>query len=358
MDATRLSGILRRRPVVAAALALAAAVAAGAVVLGPDRIGRAVDFAADLNVTELSYCACRPDTTVSFTNENGLALAASVYEPARSPAAGTPGVVLVHGNTPRGRRLPLYRLLARRLAERGHVVLALDLGGFGESEDPFRRGAGGGYDFEADVRAGLGYLDRRAGVHPDSLFLLAHSLGASPALAVSLEDPRVRAAALVGPPRRNTERLRSPSQRAYFWDRAVSTHREVYGRGFPEWYGREQFVEEKRARDIERSLPDLAVEGHTPVLLLDGAREPAADRRYLAEYHRRMACPKAYHTLEDAGHYLNTIELVGPLDGFLFDAEVARRAVEHIDGWFRGGWKDCSGERREEKNVSGTADTA
>lgn len=70
---------------------------------------------------DLGACLCGAAQEVTVVRDDGLKLAASVYT--EDAAERRPAIVLLHGNTHRGRRLPLYKVLASRLAERGYVVL-------------------------------------------------------------------------------------------------------------------------------------------------------------------------------------------------------------------------------------------
>jgi hypothetical protein len=77
---------------------------------------------------DLGACLCGAAPEVTVVRDDGLKLAASVYT--EDGAERRPAIVLLHGNTHRGRRLPLYKVLASRLAERGYVVLTLDRAGW------------------------------------------------------------------------------------------------------------------------------------------------------------------------------------------------------------------------------------
>ncbi len=83
---------------------------------------------------------------------------------------------------------------------------------------------------------------------------------------------------------------------------------------------------------IERHVPELARPGHKPLLLVDGARETPKDRKYLADYHRRLAERMAYVTIPDSDHYANSWGLVG---ASFYDALAVRRTVDALDGWMR-----------------------
>src|SRR4029077_8460393 len=62
---------------------------------------------------DLWVCRCHPDRDVVLARPDGLRMHASVFGLDRDRPA--PGIVLVHGNTPKGRKLPIYRLLSTKL---------------------------------------------------------------------------------------------------------------------------------------------------------------------------------------------------------------------------------------------------
>ena len=78
------------------------------------------------------------------------------YELFPKPAAERPpAVVLVHGFT--GDRV-LMSGLARRLADNGYGVLAIDVNGHGENRNPFRGGTAESDSLRADVKNAVDYL--------------------------------------------------------------------------------------------------------------------------------------------------------------------------------------------------------
>jgi pimeloyl-ACP methyl ester carboxylesterase len=87
-----------------------------------------------------------------------------------------------------------WRRLAKLLSARGHRVLAVDLIGYGESEDWPRARAPFRTEFDVDVTAAL--LDRCA----SPVHLVGHSYGGRVGLALALRDPRrIRSLALFEP---------------------------------------------------------------------------------------------------------------------------------------------------------------
>lgn len=266
----------------------------------------------------MGLCRCAPDSVLTIHRDDGLGLAASVYGVGGARGA----VLLLHGLTPYGRDLPVYRVLARALADAGFVAMTLDFAGFGESDDPYVLGSEEALDNTRDVQAALGALAAIAGVD-GGIVLVGHSRGAIEAMAVGLNDPRIDLVVAIGPPRRTAEILATDQGREYHWDRLRRTYDSVYHRPLPEWLTRDRFLELKAERDIERFLPRWMMPDHVPLLLVDGDREPDEDREYLSRYASQVVPPKRYVTVERADHYLNT----GWLWGWIY---FDRRALEAV----------------------------
>ncbi|MGB5661023.1 MAG: hypothetical protein WBO54_16230, partial [Thermoanaerobaculia bacterium] len=107
------------------------------------------------SLVDLRIGAYSPDRMTEIRRSGGLRLVAREYHPAASPRAT---ILLLHGNTPRGSDLAFYRVLGRRLADAGYLVLAPDFAGFGESGDPFSIPYEGDFSADFDVQAWLEYL--------------------------------------------------------------------------------------------------------------------------------------------------------------------------------------------------------
>ena len=108
------------------------------------------------------------------------------YYPAESDR---PLVILVHGSTRAGRRAALVRALATTLAGRGVPVLALDLTGFGESENPAVP-LSEAPRLELDVLEAAGYAVERGLTREGRYAYVGHSLGAGVVLAAGQLEPR------------------------------------------------------------------------------------------------------------------------------------------------------------------------
>ncbi len=278
----------------------------------------------------MRICTCSADEEVRFQRDDGLTIAASIYsDPSHLPK---PGIVLVHGNTHLGRRLSLYKVLASELAERGYLVLTIDMTGYGESDDPFEPGVLEAIDNERDVVSALDYMTTVPEVDEEKIYAVGHSMGATPALAAGIKEPAVRKIVAIGPARRLTERLSRPSDRDYFWQRAKHIRTQVYGSPFPEWFGFDAWLEWSLSLDISGFLTQLSAPAHKPILLIDGELEAEADKRYLRDLYERLSEPKHYVTIRGSDHYANTRD-VGRL--VLYDEHVVSETVSVIDDWLR-----------------------
>lgn len=130
-------------------------------------------------------------TSVTLTTEDGVQLAATVWEPPGRPMAG---IVLVHGPS---RTRHDWGRLAEQLAMRGFVALAVDLRGHGESS-----GVEAGGDLVSmvrDVTAAARYLLERPG-GPSSLGLVGASLGGTLGVLAAQAVPALRSFALLSTP--------------------------------------------------------------------------------------------------------------------------------------------------------------
>ena len=120
-----------------------------------------------------------PHENVTLRTADGIRLAAW-YVPSRNGAA----IVLVHGG---GGDRDGLKLHATMLARHGYGVLLYDERGRGDSGG---RSNAFGWDWPADVRASVNFLERRGVRH---VGLLGLSTGAEVAITAAAEDPRVAA---------------------------------------------------------------------------------------------------------------------------------------------------------------------
>src|ERR1039458_3725544 len=102
-----------------------------------------------------------------------------------------PAVVLIHGFMADRK---LMSVLARRLAENGYAVLAIDVNGHGENSNPFGGGVGDAGSLREDVKQAVDYLRSSPFVDGSRIVVMGHSMGAGAALAYRPPDPDLNAA--------------------------------------------------------------------------------------------------------------------------------------------------------------------
>ncbi|MCB0111975.1 MAG: alpha/beta hydrolase [Caldilineaceae bacterium] len=262
-------------------------------------------------------------TPVTFTSD-GLAIVGTLVEPP-GHAASYPGIVLLHGSTPVGRKMGLYRLLGHTLAERGYVVLTIDLRGYGASADPPDLQEPESFNFVADVRHAVDYLAATAAVRPDQIYLVGHSFGGDVAISAAVADPRVQKVVAIGPGRRFDERGGSPAAAEFNYFRRREMRYMLLRQAIPP----ATFMAYRPGLPLENHM-DYFTANHQPLLLIDGALESPADQAFLADLYQEISEPKAYLTLAGADHYVNTAN-VGPL--VIYDQRALAELVEEIDQW-------------------------
>jgi len=249
---------------------------------------------------------------VSFLSD-GLNIVGDLRQAGHGDAR--PGIVLLHGSSPWGRRLALYRLLAGELCSRGYVVLTIDVRGFGESDDPVSLTDLQALDGSRDVIRAINFLSSSSHVDADRISLVGHSMGGGLAIKAGIGDTRVRKIIAIGPPRRVRERI---DQELSDW-RSRFSHDRRFDRQVP--------------LDVVRRLL-LSSEDHPAIFLIDGEWEDPRDQWYLSGFYEQIQGPKRYVTMKGTGHYLSTAGFFGcPI--VLYDARILRKTVDEIDAWLR-----------------------
>jgi dienelactone hydrolase len=255
-----------------------------------------------------------------------LRIAGTLYTP--SPLTGLhPAVVMSHGGTRRGRRLALYTVAARKLAERGYIVLTLDFRGFGDSERPRRFETAADLDFVQDVVAAVDYIATLRNVDTGTISAVGHSFGAGVAVAASLRDHRVSRAISISPGRNTAKRFFGPGAP----DPSYPSRRMSRDMGIEPPIPPELFDPHLKAYVAEAILDHPT---HPPVLLVDGAKESPEDLAFLADVAARMTGPKGYVTIPGADHYFGTQpDQDGSVTTARYDAPVMDALVESLDAW-------------------------
>jgi dienelactone hydrolase len=265
-----------------------------------------------------------------------LQIAGTLYSPS-TPFGTSPALVIGHGGTPKGRRLALYTVAARKLAERGYVVLAIDFRGFGDSEKPTRFQTASDLDFVQDVTAAVDFLSTLRRVDTSRIGVLGHSFGAGVAVLAAIRDRRISRAVSLSPGRNTARRFFGPGAIAPKYPSRRMSHDMEISPPIP----REVFDPHLKDYVAEAILDYPA---HPPVLLVDGAREEEEDLAFLKDVAARATEPKGYVTIPGADHYFGTGQRqLGTLPAVPYDAPVMNSLVDAVDGWMR---KDFPAGRR------------
>src|SRR5215469_5501424 len=105
------------------------------------------------------------------------------------PEKRPPAVVLIHGFT--SDRVATSSL-ARRLAQNGYGVLAIDLSGHGENRNPFSR-----EKLRDDVSTAVAFLRQSPLVDPSRIVVMGHSMGAGATIDYASRDRNLAAAVMI-----------------------------------------------------------------------------------------------------------------------------------------------------------------
>jgi pimeloyl-ACP methyl ester carboxylesterase len=256
----------------------------------------------------------------------GVVMRGSLYRP--TTAGLLPGLILVHGQTPQGRRLPLYVLLARELADRGYAVLALDLPGFGESDMPLRPDDLASWDARADIIEAVDYLRGLPFIDPERIGVLGHSMGANLAAGAGALDRRIQTVVAVGPPHPAAEGwiVDGMPNQAHFHE-AFSR-----SRGFDQPLPLETFRAWVSLLDMQTYLNHYGGPSHQPLLLIDASRDPRVRKESNARLTELISETKRYITIPNTNHYNNTAG-IGSL--IFYDRIAMDILVDEIDLWLR-----------------------
>lgn len=217
-----------------------------------------------------------PYEKVSFTTSDGLKLF-GWYVPSRNGAA----VIAFPG-----RKGPQAH--TRMLARHGYGVLLFDRRGEGESEgDPTSWGWGN----EKDIKAGIGFLQRRADVDPERIGGLGLSVGGEMMIQTAAETDALKAVASEGAGMRSVrEALDSPSSP-------------------DKWLGTPFKVVETAATAVFHDAPPPANLGDLvakvaprPLLLMYSGHGQGGEVELSPEFFRAAGTPKTLWKIPGAGH--------------------------------------------------------
>ncbi|MCB0195123.1 MAG: alpha/beta fold hydrolase [Anaerolineae bacterium] len=262
---------------------------------------------------------------VSFQSDE-LTIQGYLYqEPTGQPQ---PAIVLLHGSSPFGKRLGLYRLLGEMLSRQGYVVLSIDQRGYWASDNPENLDEADDLDFAGDVSSAVDYLLTQPGVDSERLYVIGHSFGGDVALTAGVQDARLKKMVAIAPGRRFTERGGTPDAPEFDYFK----HRDQRYMWLWESIPTDVYLESRTKLPIENHVDYFSAPDHKPLFLIDGGLESADDQEFLQTMFNNFAEPKRYVTLENADHYAN-IANFGPV--VIYDSRVIQQLVQEIDLWLQ-----------------------
>jgi len=243
---------------------------------------------------------------VEFSSDK-LVLRGELYLPELTHA---PAILVCHAMHGGGFRwLPLYRIFARRAAERGFACMLFDFRGCGESEGQFDYGRGE----QGDAKAALEFLLSRRQVDTTSAFLVGRSLGGTVAIYSLVNDPRVKGYALWATPpdhyqniKRYIEKMRGKLGYAIFLllsivDRVYEVRLDL-------------FELKLRPKDVRGKLMTLSGarlitgKNHPPILFIIGDEDDYVSLPEEKSYENSITGRKRLVVLPQTGHTFKQAE--------------------------------------------------
>jgi dienelactone hydrolase len=113
-----------------------------------------------------------------------------VFPPANRP----PAIVMVHGFTADRQ---FMSSLARRVAQNGYAVLAIDVSGHGANRNPFASGLANADALRPDVKKAVDFLRNYQFVDGSKIAVMGHSMGAGAVLDYATVDPNLKGAIMI-----------------------------------------------------------------------------------------------------------------------------------------------------------------
>ena len=264
----------------------------------------------------------KPSKTVSFLSGN-LQIKGDLYL-TQFPQE-VPTILLLHGSSIFGRKLPFIPAVAQAFQQLGYNVFATDLRSHGESEKP-QLYTPVAFDFAQDVTAAFDYLETLFPNRTQPFYLVGHSFGAGVATAALARESRIEKVVLFAPPRRLEERFLNPQSREkqkllLRWQIDMGLDRPL---NYAFWHP------VMAALDLETYIQDLEKPGHPPIFLIDAQQEPEEDLAFFQQMYQRISNPVDYWTIPNTGHYLDTGFILG---WGAYHPPIVQQFVHHIDRW-------------------------
>ena len=271
---------------------------------------------------ELKAVPYQPTKTVSFIVDN-LTLKGDLYFPESAETA--PTIILLHGSSIFGRKLPIIPALADEFQQKGYRVFAIDLRAHGESDAP-KTYTTEAFNFANDVTAAIDYLNSHFPSQNSQIYVLGHSFGGGVTMAAQHQDSRISKAIVFAPPRRLKERFLDPEAQ----EKEKLMFRWQVDMQLPKPLEFSFWKPVMEALDIETYQQDFTKPGHIPLLILDAEFEPPEDLVFLKNLSEQMTPIVDYWTIPQTGHYLDT-GLIG--NSPFCNPTVIQTFVGYVDQW-------------------------
>jgi len=256
---------------------------------------------------------------VEFESD-GLTLIGTIYGIENETVR--PGVVIIHGFTRNaGRKFPLYRILSKKLVDKGYIVLTYDGRGIGESDVPQDIDDIESWNSTIDAINAVSCLCSFKNVNKSRIYVIGHSGGTEAAMYAGNADERIKKIVAIGP---------------------IRFH--ILGNASKIQFFRERFSQDRKLRVLinlttflelaskgDNVYNDYFYEGHVPILLMDGELESEEYKQFLRKTFKNITEPKRYITINDTGHYCNTTSIGNFM---VYNDKVITETVNAIDDWF------------------------
>ena len=267
-----------------------------------------------------------PDATAELPADpqdvTDVSLGFDLWIPAIYPA---PVALLLHGASPRGRKLGFNMLLGERLRDAGWLVISADARGFGGSGTPRNLADPASWSVTRDLARLISYAKQ----HPNgngTVVAVGHSMGGSQLLQLESAGQLV-AIALVGPSREADDKKPTWGQRVRF-----SSDRKI-ARVLPA----EIATTSRSENDILRFAKERAeLFSGIPVLLMDGSREGERLVNVLREAAELMGTNAMHLTIAGSHHYCGAYQLPWPASTVFVRPKIFNSCFEPLEEFLAG----------------------
>ena len=272
----------------------------------------------------IKFIKNKANKTVTFS-AGSLKLKGDLY--LSSTPAEVPTILLLHGSSIWGRKLPFIPAVATEFQQLNYNVFAIDIRSHGESEKP-QSYTSEAFDFAQDITAAFDYLETEFPGGNQPFYVVGHSFGAGVATAAILRESRINKVVLFAPPRRLQERFLNPEAKEkqkllLRWQIDMQLDQPLT---YDYWHP------VMAALDLETYIEQLEKPGHPPIFLIDAQQEPEEDLAFFQQMYERISQPVDYWTIPNTGHYLDT-GLV--LKSSAYHQPTVKAFVDKIDQWLK-----------------------